>query len=176
MQLVRLRSLHPDDWPLLVDNRSEEADPWNFFGFQSSQDPGHRTDRKEVAPTDGGALAVESSEGELLGEVSWNSVQHGPSPACRALNVGITLFRQHRGHGYGTAAQVALADYLFRTTQVERLEASTDIDNIAEQRALTKAGFRREGVLRHAQFRAGAWRDVVLYSRLRSDPHIGRAT
>jgi RimJ/RimL family protein N-acetyltransferase len=53
---------------------------------------------------------------------------------------------------------------------VERLEASTDIDNVAEQRALEKAGFLREGVLRHAQYRAGSWRDVVLYGRLRHDP------
>jgi hypothetical protein len=27
-------------------------------------------------------------------------------------------------------------------------------------------------VLRHAQFRAGAWRHVVLYSRLRSDSQV----
>ena len=44
--------------------------------------------------------------------------------------------------------------------------------NVAEQRALDKAGFTREGVLRHAQWRAGAFHDVVLFSRLRGDrPH-----
>ena len=102
-------------------------------------------------------------------------MQHGPSPACRALNVGISLFRQHRGHGYRSTAQAALADYLFQTTH-QRLEASTDIDNLAEQRAPGRAGFRREGVLRHAQFRAGEWRDVVLYSRLRHDPDAETAT
>jgi len=40
---------------------------------------------------------------------------------------------------------------------------------VAEQRALEKAGFLREGIARHAQFRAGQWRDLVVYSRLRSD-------
>jgi RimJ/RimL family protein N-acetyltransferase len=48
---------------------------------------------------------------------------------------------------------------------VERLEASTDVDNAAEQRALEGAGFTREGVLRSAQFRDGAFHDLVLYSR-----------
>ncbi len=73
------------------------------------------------------------------------------------------------GRGHGTAAQRALADHLFATTLIERLEAGTDVDNIAEQRALEKAGFTGEGVLRHAQFRGGRWRDLVLYSRLRAD-------
>ena len=52
---------------------------------------------------------------------------------------------------------------------VERLEPSPDIDNVAEQRALEKANFIREGIARHAQFRAGQWRDLVVYSRLRGD-------
>jgi RimJ/RimL family protein N-acetyltransferase len=43
------------------------------------------------------------------------------------------------------------------------------VDNLAEQRALERAGFAREGVLRSAQFRDGRFHDLVLYSRLRSD-------
>jgi RimJ/RimL family protein N-acetyltransferase len=49
------------------------------------------------------------------------------------------------------------------------VEAATDVENFAEQRALEKAGFSREGIMRHAQFRDGAWRDIILYSRLCSD-------
>ena len=33
-----------------------------------------------------------------------------------------------------------------------------------------KAGFTLEGVIRAAEWRAGAWRDGLLYSRLRHDP------
>jgi ribosomal-protein-alanine N-acetyltransferase len=40
---------------------------------------------------------------------------------------------------------------------------------IPEQRALEKAGFTLEGVIRAAEFRAGQWRDGYLYSRLRTD-------
>lgn len=42
--------------------------------------------------------------------------------------------------------------------------------NLPEQRALDKAGFTREGVLRGAQWRLGSWHDMVLFSRLRADP------
>lgn len=63
----------------------------------------------------------------------------------------------------------AIADYLFDTTLIERLEASTDVENLAEQRALDQAGFQREGRLRHAQFRDGQWHELLIYSRLRGD-------
>jgi RimJ/RimL family protein N-acetyltransferase len=35
--------------------------------------------------------------------------------------------------------------------------------------ALEKAGFAREGILRHAQFREGGFHDLVLYSKLRGE-------
>ena len=38
--------------------------------------------------------------------------------------------------------------------------------------ALVKAGFQLEGVVRAAEFRAGEYRDGLLYSRLRSDPAV----
>ena len=65
-----------------------------------------------------------------------------------------------------------MADYLLANTTAMRIEASTRSDNLAEQRALDKAGFTREGVLRAAQFQDGAWRDLVLFSLVRSDLQI----
>ena len=118
---------------------------------------------------DHGNLVVEVDGVGMVGDVGWVPVFHGPPPNCRALNVGIGLFERHRGRGYGTEAQRLLAAYLFSYTRFERLEASTDVTNVAEQRALTKAGFSREGVLRHAQWRAGAFHDTVLCGRLRDD-------
>lgn len=103
------------------------------------------------------------------GSVSWHAVQHGPSSTARALNIGISLLPERCGRGLGTAAQAGLATCLFAYTLAERLGASTDLDNLTEQRALEKAAFQREGVARHAQFRAGQWHDVVIYSRLRGD-------
>lgn len=112
---------------------------------------------------------MEDADGTLAGSVGWHALQHGPTSSARALNIGITLLPQHRGRGLGTAAQAAFAEYLFATTLIERLEAGTDVQNVAEQRALEKAGFSREAVARHAQFRAGEWHDLVMYSRLRGD-------
>ena len=119
-----------------------------------------------------GTLVVEDENDVVDGSVGWHAVQHGPSSTGRALNIGISLHPEHRGRGLGAAAQAGLATYLFAHTLTERLEASTDLDNVAEQRALEGAGFQREGVARHAQFGAGQWHDLAMYSRLRGDGRL----
>jgi RimJ/RimL family protein N-acetyltransferase len=68
-----------------------------------------------------------------------------------------------------------LALYLFAHTQVNRIEAVTEITNAAEQRALEKAGFTREGILRGSTFRQGQWHDQVLYSVLRHEVKLDEA-
>ena len=74
--------------------------------------------------------------------------------------------------GYGTQAQRLLTRYLFAHTTVHRIWAATEVDNIAEQKALEKAGFTREGITRATGWRDGAWRDGVIYSLLRTDPVV----
>ncbi len=83
--------------------------------------------------------------------------------------IGIWLRIDHRGQGVGTAAQSQLAHLFFTHTAVNRVQAHTDVANVAEQRALQKAGFTREGIIRGAQWRDGAFRDGLLYARLRED-------
>ena len=81
--------------------------------------------------------------------------------------MGIALAPEWRGQGWGSVAQRLLADHLLLTAH--RVEACTDIDNVAEQRSLEKAGFIREGVLRGAQMRAdGRHHDLVMYAKVRS--------
>ncbi|MFL6143344.1 MAG: GNAT family N-acetyltransferase [Labedaea sp.] len=114
-------------------------------------------------------VVVDAGTGTPLGSVSWHAVHYGDTLGATAWNVGIGLLPQARGRGVGTLAHRLLAERLFATTEVDRIEASTDVDNVAEQRALEKAGFHREGVLRGAQVRGGVRRDIVLYGLLRSD-------
>lgn len=169
MARIRLRPVREADLTALAANDSREADPWNWFKYTSAEALHRRFATDGMLSEEAGTLAVETLDGILAGSVSWFTVQHGPSSACRALNIGISLFPAHRGRGYGWAAQRALAEYLFATTLAERIEAETDVENIAEQRALERAGFAREGVLRRTQFRAGRWRDNVIYSVLRAE-------
>ncbi len=112
---------------------------------------------------------VTLEDGTPIGDVSWFGVPYGPNRRSVAWRIGITLLPEHRRRGHGAAAQSLLAEYLFATTGVNRVEADTDITNVPEQRALERAGFRREGVLRGAQYRNGHWHDLVLYAKVRGD-------
>jgi RimJ/RimL family protein N-acetyltransferase len=109
------------------------------------------------------------ADGEVVGDVSWHSVWYGPNAGSKARNIGISLVPAAQGRGIGSRAQRLIADHIFATTDAGRVEASTDVANIGEQRALEKAGFRREGVLRGAQVRADGRHDLVSYSILRGD-------
>jgi RimJ/RimL family protein N-acetyltransferase len=110
--------------------------------------------------------AVIVLDGDIIGTMSWHAVHYGPTVGSRAWSMGIALAPAHRGLGWGSVAQRLLADHLLASAY--RVEASTDVDNVAEQRSLEKAGFVREGILRGAQYRAdGRHHDLVMYARVR---------
>jgi RimJ/RimL family protein N-acetyltransferase len=157
MPAVTLRAIDRDDLPLLAESvaTNEQLTTFAFFGYSSTNAFERRFAADGFISDDSGSLAVIDENGALAGTVGWHALQHGPSRSARALNIGIELFAEARGRGIGTSAQRAISEYLFTTTLIERLEATTDIENIAEQRALGKAGFTQEGVVRHGQFRAG---------------------
>jgi RimJ/RimL family protein N-acetyltransferase len=58
-----------------------------------------------------------------------------------------------RGKGYGAAVQQLASDYLLALPETRSVFAFTFLANVAEQRALIKAGFRNEGLLPHAHYR-----------------------
>jgi RimJ/RimL family protein N-acetyltransferase len=68
----------------------------------------------------------------------------------------VLIVPEMRGRGAGAAAQRLLVEYLFSTTTAFRIWAATEAENIAEQRALERSGFRQEGLLRGTHFRDGA--------------------
>src|SRR5882724_9805492 len=170
-ELIRLRPVVEADLPLLERLYSDpvDASEYGFFGWFN---PGHMRKRFEEGfiNSDGGRLAVVREDDSYVGDVGWHRVVTGPNSS--SWNVGIGLLAKERGKGYGTLAQRLLVEYLFSYTQANRIEAGTEITNLPEQRALEKAGFTREGVLRGSCFRAGAWRDMVSYSIVRSDVEL----
>jgi RimJ/RimL family protein N-acetyltransferase len=165
-----LRQAALDDVELLTlwSSSARYTGEFNDFGLARQRPYLELITKNELIGPNGGTLIVERIAGNKpIGTVSWRQVRYGPTPESVAWNIGITLIPEMRGLGFGPIAQRLLADYLFATTSVNRVEAATDVENLAEQRALEKAGFFREGVFRGAQYRAGAWHDLVFYSILR---------
>jgi RimJ/RimL family protein N-acetyltransferase len=158
---VALRPQQPGDLPLLTGGES----PFDDFGPRA-EPPTPSPAKLDAA----GGLSVVADDGHVAGDISWHWVQWGPNAGSRCPMIGIWLRPSYRGQGIGSAAQAQLADLFFRHTTTNRVEAHTDVDNVAEQRALESAGFQREGRIRGAQWRDGAYRDGFLYAVLRDDP------
>jgi [ribosomal protein S5]-alanine N-acetyltransferase len=168
---VQLRPIQEADLELLgrFDTDPAASQPFEWTGFRDPQARRRRWEQDGWIGPDSTQLAVALPDGTLAGIVSWRTIKAGgPEGAC--LEIGILLFPEHRGREVGTAAQRLLVDYLFSTTLANRVQAITDVENLAEQRVLERIGFRREGVLRGLAFIGGRWRDGAVYSRLRDDP------
>jgi RimJ/RimL family protein N-acetyltransferase len=169
--MTRLRRLEADDIDVLELQYAgaEFAGEQAWMGYVQAGKLRRRFEAGETLREDGGILAVVDDDGELVGEISWIRMLNGPPPNGHCWNIGIWMRPEHRGKGHGAAAQRLIAAYLFDHTFLERVEAGTEADNIGEQRALVKAGFTQEGVLRRACFRGGQWRDMVVFSKLRGE-------
>ena len=161
---VNLRILGQGDHPLLMEwfNQPEVFGRYN---------PLHQVTLDEIgkmlaSPHEMRPFIVEDKEGHKVGFISYFYVLH---PASRQLEVGYSFVPSERGKGYGTEALEMMVDFLFLTKDAVRIQAQTDPRNLASQRVLEKAGFKKEGVLRKTFFIRGEWTDSLVYCLLREE-------
>ena len=119
---MSLRAVQPADLALLTGGDS----PFDDFGPRAT-----RTDVPSAGLDDSGGLAVVDESGSVAGYVSWHWNHWGPNAASRCPMIGIWLTPSARGQGIGRLAQRQLAELFFRHTATNRVEARTDVENIA---------------------------------------------
>ncbi len=166
---VELRPVVESDLDLFINRllSVEERGPYQWFGYQS----GSQWLRKAFAEngllsaTDGTLTIL--ADNEAVGRVEWFKDSWGGSESAFCWTIGIGIKSSMRNMGIGTLAQMSIVEYLFAHTRVARIQAFTDVENIAERRSLEKSGFQLEGILRSAQWRNGSWHDQALYSVIR---------
>ncbi|GIF19195.1 RimJ/RimL family protein N-acetyltransferase [Actinoplanes tereljensis] len=166
---IRLRPIRADELEILHAHAQDpdySANTWT--GFHSVAHLARLHDENGFLNEDVTRLMVDV-DGEAVGLVSLSRKRHGVRGDC--YEIGCAILPPHRGRGIGWRAQALLTAYVFEHFPVQRVEAGTQAENVAERKALLKAGFQQEGVIRAAEFRAGQWRDGVLFSRLRDDPY-----
>src|SRR5512139_728301 len=170
---VRLRPVRLEDLDVFYTRFHvggvEASGEHQWFGF--TPDHGVRRafeERGLLAGPDNMLSVVTGDDGEddgrLVGRVEWLERRWGRKDTSLCWEIAVGILPDHRGKGYGTAAQRALVAYLFAHTRVERIQATTDPENVAERACLKKIGFVLEGTIRRAQWRQGGWHDQQLYS------------
>jgi len=105
---------------------------------------------------------IEKKDGTKIGHI--NGWMQG-----RMTEIGFALVPSERRKGYGTEAIQLIVDHLFLTKEIVRIQAPTETRNISSQRALEKAGFSKEGIMRKSWYARGEYRDMYLYSILREE-------
>ena len=84
--------------------------------------------------------------------------------------VGIAIGEKSMwGKGFGTDAMRALLDFGFGEVRLERIWLDVYDFNKRAVRSYEKAGFKIEGIQRHAHYSEGRHRDVVLMAILRDE-------
>lgn len=165
---IRLRPVTEPDLNTLEEMFADPAQvgEFNWNGFSDPTEWRKRFAENHMIGEDRSVLMIEA-DGDAIGFVSWYKLRTGST--VHVFQFGISLLPGTRGRGLGAAAQLLLARYLFDQSPVHRIQAMTETENLVEQRSLEKAGFVREAVLKEHTYRAGAWRDEVLYRMLRSE-------
>jgi RimJ/RimL family protein N-acetyltransferase len=115
---------------------------------------------------DGGALfAVEArGDGALVGSTGLFYPRDGFAEA------GYWSAPGHRGRGFTVEALRLLCGWAFDQVGLRRVELHVDPDNTGSRGVAERAGFRAEGLLRQRFLHRGQPSDMLLYSRLATDP------
>jgi RimJ/RimL family protein N-acetyltransferase len=141
---VVLRGFRPDEVDLALRRMAgiPDATPTE----EQVRDRRRRLERSG-ARNDWEVLFAIETDGRLVGDVQARSSEHAMPPGVWEL--GIELWEEpDRGRGVGRRAVALLAAHLFAEQDAIRVQATTDVDNVAMRRALEAVGFGHEGVLR----------------------------
>ena len=161
---VNLRIMEKEDLPQFAEwvNNPE------VFGEYNPLRQISRTEAEKMleTPLELKPFFIEKKDGSKIGFVAHFYVLH---VAGRQLEIGYSLVPSERGKGYCTEAAQLMVDYLFLSKDTMRIQAQTDPRNVASQKVLEKAGFKKEGTLRKNFFERGEWRDAYIYSILREE-------
>jgi RimJ/RimL family protein N-acetyltransferase len=160
---VRLRPFRDAD----VDDLAAGYEEPNAHGY-TRDDAAHWISHgaPSVWAVGGAAYAIaDAATDRLLGGVSLNRIV----PERSQGEIGYWVARWARRRGVATAAARALSAWAFERG-FGRLELLTDLANAPSQRVALAAGYQREGVRRSGGQGITGRYDLVVWSRLASDP------
>lgn len=153
-------------WSALRIHNQNHLMPWEPSGVGAWADRHHMS----AWPPLHSVLKAEARSGTMLpfvievdgvfrGQLTVGNVQRG---ALRNAWIGYWVDAEVVNGGVATAAVALAVDHCFSVVGLHRLEATVQPTNQPSQAVLTKAGFRREGLLQRYMDVDGAWRDHLL--------------
>ena len=149
-QRLTLHAIDMAEGERIVDRRPGAGDVWAddfpFDGDVNGVTAFLRSASAESRGPFGHYRITRKADGQAIGGMGFKD-----QPRDGSVEVGYGLAPSARGRGYAAEALTALL-YVAAHHGVTRVVAHTDEDNIASQRTLERAGFRRSGA--HGALRA----------------------
>jgi ribosomal-protein-serine acetyltransferase len=102
---------------------------------------------------------------EIAGIVSFNHIEK----RNRCATLGYWLAKPHTGRGIMTASVMALVAAGFEHLGLNRIQARVATDNFQSQAVCDRAGFRKEGILRQAEWLHDHYVDLTMNSLLKPE-------
>jgi RimJ/RimL family protein N-acetyltransferase len=109
--------------------------------------------------------AIETIDGRLIGSLELRLTQ-----TSHRAELGIAIQDKSQWNkGYGTDAVKLAVEYAFGDLELNRVELTTDAQNLRGRRCYEKCGFVEEGTLRQHRFVEGRFGDTIVMSVLLED-------
>jgi [ribosomal protein S5]-alanine N-acetyltransferase len=143
---------------LLVENREFLAP------FEPDRDERYYTvegQRERIESGEQQAFVILDGD-RIAGIVALSHIARGP---FQSANLGYWVAQDVTGRGLATKAVGEVIEVAFGELGLHRLEAGTQVDNVASRRVLEKNGFEPIGIARAYLRIAGEWRDHILFQR-----------
>lgn len=165
---VRLRPLRLEELDVLWAERLAEQARWG----QAPRPGAKRRLRTRVERSgrlvDGFLEFAIEVEGRLVGTVQARRPENAMPRGV--FELGIELFAEERGRGFGREAVEQMVELLMRSHGAHRVQGSTWVENTAMRRVFERLGWQLEGVMREFMLTSdGELDDYALYAITRSD-------
>jgi ribosomal-protein-alanine N-acetyltransferase len=105
---------------------------------------------------------------KLIGTCGYNSW----SQTHRRTEISYDLSKDYWGQGIMIRSVMQLCRFAFDRMKVNRIQATTAIDNFPSMKLLDKLGFQKEGILKEFGFLHGTSIDFNMHSLLRVDTEL----
>ena len=171
-----LRKPEPQDAADLYRFRNDPEVVHALGGFSSGyslRDIEEWIERRRKASEDLVWTIADRETNACLGHAGLYRIDH----RVRCCEFAILIGEPARtGKGLGREVSSVVIAYGFDELNMNRIELSVIASNIRAVRLYESLGFVREGVKRAAQYRAGAYADVILMAMLRGEWNDGKNT
>jgi RimJ/RimL family protein N-acetyltransferase len=142
-----LRKPRMEDAPAVFAGWVQDSDVTYFLTWLPHENTGQTQSmlRNAIAAWDGESrfpyMITIKENGAVIGMID-------PRIEGHKVEIGYVMNRAYQGRGLMTESLRAIIDWAFQQPSIHRVHATTDVENIASQRVLEKAGMQREGTLR----------------------------